>query len=241
MKVLQGDGIMLKKFWNYQRLLSASVGSVNAKKQSKLNFVFMFVFMGIFSAILDGGEVLVYPITIILWMVYAIVNSQNKLFEIVPVSKLYSLINIYLYVFIMNLAITVVSIIGLIPVKILFQSTSVGNISILSDNWEAILITGCIATIIASILLPTFFIRLNFLRKALTISVVSFVTIALVLFKNTLPVVTGIGKINFLERINTMPYYNETLLILVCVCIVIIPISIFISYRLYKGKRCLAC
>ena len=40
-----------------------------------------------------------YPIVFTLYVVYSIINSQNRLFEIVPVSKLYSLINIYLYVF----------------------------------------------------------------------------------------------------------------------------------------------
>ncbi|MBZ9636332.1 hypothetical protein [Clostridium sp. FP1] len=240
---------MLNRFWNYQLLLSGSLGFVNAKKTSKLHFFILFIsilFMGIFTGMLDGGGVIFYPIVFTLYADYHIINSQNRLFEIVPVSKLYVLINIYLYVFVMSLFFTGGAIIGLVPFKILTLFTSTFTlvdtiISLLVNNWRAILVAGCISTIIVSILLPIFFIKPNLLRKALTISAVALVTIALLLFRNTLPVITELGEINFLESITIMPHYNEILLILCCVCIVIIPISIFISYKLYKGKRCLVC
>jgi len=235
---------MLSRFWNYQLLLSGSIGFVNAKNKSKLYFLKIFIFIifiSIFIGNIDGIGVIFFPIAITLCMVYSIVNSQNKLFEIVPVSKLYSLINIYLYVFVTNLAITAGSIIGFMLTRLLTQLTPVLDRSLFADTWKGILITVFISTIMASILVPIFFIKLKTLRKTLTIAVVILITIALMLFGNELPMITMFGKIKFLESITIVPHYNAVLSILACVCVVIIPISIFISYRLYKGKRCLVC
>lgn len=231
---------MLKRFWNYQLLLSGSIGFINAKNKSKLYFLSILIFvifMGIFIGNIDGTGVIFYPIAITLCMVYSIINSQNKLFEIVPVSKLYSLINIYLYVFVTTLAIYVGSTIGFILARFLTKLTPVLDISLLADTWKGILMTGFISTIMASILVPIFFIKLKSFRKTLIISVVILITIVFMLFINELPMITMFGKIKFLETITIMPHYNEVLLILACVCVLIIPISIFISYKIYKGKR----
>ena len=236
---------MLKKFWNYQLLLSASLSFSTDKKPSKSHSFIIFIcilFMGVFTGMLDGGGVLFYPIVFTLYAAYYIINSQNRLFEIVPVSKLYTLINIYLYVFVMSLSLIAGSLISLLPIKLLTLLIPTYNlpdtvISLLVHNWKAILVTICISIIIVCILLPIFFIKLNTLRKILTIIVVAFFTIALLLFRNILPVVTEIGQINFIKSITIMPHYNEFLLLLICVCVVIIPISMLISYKLYKGKR----
>jgi hypothetical protein len=241
MKVLQGSRIMLKRFWNYQRLLSASIGVTNAKKHLKFDYIIIFIYMYIFSEMLKGGQTIVYPTTIALWGVYSIVNSQNKLFEIVPVSKIYSLINIYLFVFIINLLTMVGITVAFRALVLLMPSMDLTDINLLAINLRSLLVAACISTIIASILVPIFFIKHNFPRKILTISVVIIVTMALLLFKNILPTQIETGKISFLESIKIMPHYNEFLLILACACVVIIPISMFISYRLYKGKRCLIC
>ncbi len=240
---------MLKRFWNYQLLLSGSVHWGRPQMSSKKIFfsIFIFsIFMGIFAGMLDGGGAVFYPIAFALWMVHSILNSQKKIFEIVPVTKLYALINIYLYILVTSLCCIAGAVIGLLPFKILTLFTSTSTlvdtiISLLVNNWKAILVTGCISTIIVSVLLPIFFISLNALRKILVISVVVLFIIVLRLFRNTLPVVTKLGKIKFLESITIMPHYNKFLLILVCVSVVIIPISIFTSYRFYKGKRCRPC
>jgi hypothetical protein len=47
--------------------------------------------------------------------------------------------------------------------------------------------------------------------------------------------------VHFWKSISIMPHYSQFLLILVCVCVIILPISMLISYKLYKGKRCLTC
>ncbi|MBW9146901.1 ABC-2 transporter permease [Clostridium sp. CM028] len=235
---------MLKKLLNYQTLLSYSSGIASTENSLKSSFftVFIYVlFLFTLSLILDAGGLVFCPIFFTLHAVYYTINSQNKLFEIVPVPKLYSIINIYLFVLVKNLCFTVGITLGLILTGLSPQSTDVLDMISLANNWKAVLVTSCISTIIASVLLPIFFIRLNPLRKALTISIVTLVTIALLLFENALPVSTEFGTLHFLESIATMPHYNEFLLLLVCVCVVIIPISMLISYRLYKGKRCLVC
>lgn len=232
---------MLKRFWNYQLLLSSSIGLANDKKTSKSHFFIIFsfiLFLGVFTGNVDGIGVIFYPLIITLCMVYSIINSQNKLFEVVPVSKIYSLINIYLYVFITSLAITIGSTIGIILLTFLVQLTSTLNINTLESNWKAIFLIGSISIIMTSILLPIFFIKHNFLRKSLTIIVV---VISKIVLLYTAPIVTELGNVSFLESIKIMPFSNEVSLILIFVCLVILIISLFISYKIYKWKRCLVC
>ena len=238
---------MLNKFWNYQLLLSGSLGFTNEEKSSKFPFFSILIyslFIVTLFILFGNGGFIFCPLVFTLHAVYSITNSQNKLFEIVPVSRLYALINIYLYVFVMSLSLIAGGLISLLSFKILALFTSTFTladtvISLLVTNWKAILVINCISTIMVSILLPMFFIMLNFLRKTLTISVVALFMISLILFRNTLPVVPELGKIRFLESITIMPHYNEVLLVFTCVCVVMLPISMFISYKLYKGKRCL--
>jgi hypothetical protein len=240
---------MIKRFWSYQVLLGASAGFANAKEHRKLPFFMFFIYMLYaitLGVMLREAGIIFFPLVLILFPTYFIITSQNKLFETVPVSKLYSLINIYLYSLVMILSLIGTFVIMALSFKILklfIHNFTCADfvINSLVNNWKAILITGFIYAIIVNILVPVFFINLNFLRKALTISIVALIIIALRLFKNTLPVVTELGKTNFLDSIAMMSHYKEFLLILVCGCAVIIPISMFISYRLYKGKRCLVC
>ena len=248
---MQGGGIMLKRFWNYQLLLGCSSLSFhNIKGSSEQSFYVTFVYgllyliiYGLFvvtlSVTLGPPSILIlYPLVFILFMAYSIINSQNKLFKFVPVSKVYSLINIYLYAFVMSLTISIISTMLIIPLNFLLKLSTTSNIIPFVNNWKVILVSGCICAIISSILLPIFFMKLNFLRKFLTISAAALVTIALILFTRTFHVLNEIAEIDP----NIIPEYNgTTLLILACASIVIIPISMLISYRLYKGKRCFTC
>lgn len=244
--------MMLKKFWNYQLVLSASIYFGNDKGHSKippLSYILFIIFMITFTAMLDGGGIVFFPIIGILYMTYGIINSQHKLYELVPVSKLYSHLNIYLYILVTSFyTIVIFALMGLllflsqILLTFIFDLDPV--ISMMSsslNDWILTLIPGCISIILVSILLPIFFIRHNFLRKALTLSVVALTTIVLKTFRNTLPIVPELGEISFLESIIIMPHYSQILFILACVCVVILPISMLISYRLYKGKRCIVC
>lgn len=240
---------MLKKFWNYQMLLSGSLGLANEEKSSKFPFFFILIyslFLVPLYVIFGNGGLIFYPLVFTLHAVYCIANSRSKLFEIVPVSRLYAIINIYLYFFVMTLSLIAGGLISLLSFEILALFTSTFTladtvISILLTNWKGILVINCISIIMVSILLPIFFIMLNSLRKTLTISVVILISIALISFKNTLPVVPELGKISFLESITIMSHYNEILLMLACACVVILPISMLISYKLYKGRRRLIC
>jgi len=245
---------MITRFLNYQRLLNLSINSFNNKQHPRvpfLNHMLFFIFMYSFIFTLDGSGTVFFPIIFTLSIVYQIINSQNKLFEIVPVSKLYSCLNIYLFVLVVILVfITTFVLLGLF--SLLFNNImhmhfvinfnlDGSNVILSFRDWKSTLIPGCISIIVASILLPMFFIKNKVLRKSLTLSSVALATISLISFRNTLPVVPVLGKINFLKSIIILPHYNKILLILTCICMVILPISISISYKIYKGKRCLVC
>jgi|GEM_PF-2976931 len=243
---------MITRFWNYQRLLNHSIKSSNNKERSRapfFNHMLFFIFMYSFIFTLDGGGIVFFPIICTLSIVYQIINSRNKLFEIVPVSKLYSCLNIYLFV--LGVILVFISTFVLLGVfSLLFNNImhmhfvlnfnlDGSNVILSLRDWKSTLIPGCISIIITSILLPMFFIKNNILRKCLTLLSVALATISLISFRNTLPVLPVLGEINFLKSIKLLPQYNEILLILSCICVVIFPISMFISYKLYKGKRCL--
>jgi hypothetical protein len=230
---------MLKKFNKYQQLLSCSTKFTSGKKRSKPTFFLTFIYMYIliiFMIILGDGGFVFYPVVSFLFAVYSVITSKNKLFEVIPVSKLYSLVNIYLYVFI---SIYVANTLLFIFVMLNTQLDSPLPMNIFVNDWKSILTMYCITSIIASISLPIFFIKLNSLRKLLTLSGIILIPLVLLLFKNTLPVVTELDKVHFWESITLMPHYNEFILILLCV--VILTISMLISYKLYKGKRCTTC
>jgi hypothetical protein len=201
----------------------------------------MFAF--ILNSILDGGGIIFFSVILSLYWGYCIINSENRFFQNVPVSKLYSFVNIYANVYLINFFMITLFLIFLLPLEMFFinimdlEITEV-YITPFFNNWRVIGLTASIAIIILSILLPIFFIRNNVIRKTLTILVVILSTTGIILFKYRLPVVDKIGKINFLGSIKIMNNYNEILLILVCICVVAIPISIGTSYRFYKGKRC---
>lgn len=233
---------MLKKLWNYQKLLSHSIGFANGEKSSKLTFISLYMFAFILNLMLDRGGILFFGVIISLYSGYHIINSQSRLFESVPVSKLYSFINIYSYGYVTSF-LCLVAFLVILPFEILVvyaMDLNLDEAYIIPffNNWRAILLTGLLSIIIVSILLPIFFIRINALRKTLTISVITLATIGIIYFKSTLPVIDKIGKVDFLKSLKIMDNYNDILLILVFICVVTIPISILISYRFYKGKRC---
>ncbi|MBK5240132.1 hypothetical protein [Clostridium sp.] len=230
---------MLKRFNKFQQLLACSAKFTGGNKRSKPTFFLTFIYMYIliiFMITFGEGGFVFYPTVSILFAVYSIINAKNKLFEVIPVSKLYSLINIYLYVFI---TIYVANTLLLIAIMLFSQLNLTLGMNLPTNSWKTILVIYCITSIIASISLPIFFIKLNYLRKLLTISVIVLIPIVLLLFKNTLSVVTELDKVHFWKSITLMPHYNEFILILLCV--VILTISMLISYRLYKGKRCTTC
>jgi len=242
---------MLKRFRSYQLLLGcSSLNFNNIKGSSEQPFSVTFIYALLYSVICGlfvltlsvtlgpTSSFILYPMVLILFMAYSIINSQNKLFEIVPVAKVYTLINIYLYVFVMSLAMTVGSTISLLLLNFFLKFSTTFNIITFVNNWKFILVSSCTYAIVASILLPIFFIKSNSLRKFLTISAVALITITLIWFTRTFHVLKEIAEID--PNIN-FQYNVTTLLILACASIVIIPISMLISYRLYQGKRCSTC
>ena len=234
---------MLKKFWNYQRLLNFSEGFDNVNKSSKIVYVITYMFAFIVNGILDGGGIIFFGVIMSLYAGYNIINSQSRFFETVPVSKLYSFVNIYSNVYLISFFTFALILIVLLPLEIFAVNAmelklTEAYIMPFFNNWRAILLTGSLSILIVSILLPIFFIRINALRKTLTALVVTVATIGITFFKYTLPVIDKTGEIDFLDSLKIMNDYNNILLILVCIGVVAVPISILISYRLYKGKRC---
>lgn len=232
---------MLKKIWNYQLLLGNSIGVSSEKASFKLNFLRIFIyilFLFSLSLIIGDGGLILYPTVFTLYAIYSKLNSQTRLFEAVPVSSLYSLVNIYLYVFISIIFSTTLL---LIVVKLFTKLNFTSDIGQLVNSFQTILLIFIIPTIIVSVLMPLFFIRHNLLRLSLTIFVVILFLMVLILIKSTLPTVIEFSKTDFWRNITLVPGYNKILLLSACASVITIPISILSSYKIYKGKRCSSC
>ena len=232
---------MFKRMCNYQNLLMNSIYVGTLQKIQKQTFFGMIAGVLISNFVFtltDGSGMRFFPFVISLYFIYLIITSGNKLYEIVPVSKKYTLINIYLFVLTAIICVSVVIMI-VQPLMFLLISAFGDNIGLFesANEWKLILIMECITIIIAEILLPLFFIRMKMLRLTL-IAIVVAAVVFLRLFLNSLTVESLSGKINLIESIKIMPNFNVVFMIFLTISVIMIPTSMLISYRIYRGKRC---
>ena len=96
----------------------------------------------------------------------------------------------------------------------------------------------CIMVIIANIIIPLFFIRLKQLRIILLIFLIVFATIIFFSITTSLAVTPDSININLFQGIKTIPISGSISMLLMITSVVIIPLSMLISYRIYRGKRC---
>ena len=250
---------MLKKFIAYQKLLLNSYPPIDINLPAPLKvllYVFSFaviIFMNISiffgnTAIFNSFLPCNLPI-IIVWMINGIFHGNHKLFETVPVSRKYTLLNIFLLpivmIFIMYIifyisgAVLLCSIFGFIY---LTNSQDFSNtppdsaINQVIDTTKGDLLMLCILVIIVFVGVAIIFIKS---RKLRLLSFAGFATIGyclLAFLKLNMPISSHTGKVEFFESFSIMPLGN-TILICVAIATVIISIvSVFTGYNLYVGK-----
>lgn len=241
-----GGGLMFNKFWNFQKILSASSQFDKSKKIGSLDILYYIIFfsmLGTFSLIFNGFTTIIYFIGISLALTYRTINSDNKIYESIPVSRGYTYMNIVLIPYIVMLSCCLLMTISVVLINYIIKSwmdISLFNLiigSIISPllfNWMGILLVVCISILIINILMPIFFINRGTLRKILIKSILGIMTIVIVITEKILPIYSGKGEIGLLNGIFTN--YNDSLLILFSVCVIIIPISNYLSYKLYVGR-----
>ena len=225
---------MMEKLLNYQKLLSNSLKPGQTYGDSSHQFVKLLLinFFIIFAASIKGIVQYVFILLgFSLVYVYYIINSPNKLYEIPPVSKQYTIVNIYLYVLIV---ITLSYIFGFAANMITLLS--IGEKYLFIDfitSWKDVILSLLSSILVGCIYIPVFFIKPLFIRRILILLETILFKLFLIELNNNLGNSNGMS---FLKRISLLGNYNMVLITLMLLFIIIAPISIAISYRLYRGK-----
>ncbi|MBC8059782.1 MAG: hypothetical protein H7Y18_03865 [Clostridiaceae bacterium] len=247
---------MLKKIIAYQRLLLNSIPPINMNSQNISQgllygfavFIMFLINMSIFMGnSIDFSSIyyIAFPI-ISVWMINRIIYGDHRLFDTVPVSRKYTVLNIFLLsvviVVILFILLNVsgaaflgiiVGIIYLVDSKIFSQSPPESAVYQIIDTTKGDILMVCVLLTILFAATAITLIRSEKLRLCsfggLSIIGYSF----LILLKISMPISPNSGKVEFLESFSIMPEGNTILLCLASATIITCITSVFIGYKLY--------
>lgn len=249
---------ILKKVIAYERLLWASISNDGQKPVNFLIYTtifFMIIFLDnkIFLSGTPANTILPIAFPIIsICIINSIVNSSNRLFETVPVSKKYTVVNIFI-LSIVNVVILIISIWAFVVtiiwiIVILFPSH-------ITNTPPEIIKQQIIITTKGNILLMLIAIIVIFVGTAITFiknkkyKICSFTMIGitvygfLFLLKSFMPISPKFNKVEFFYGLSAMTNGNLVLVCLGILTAIISTISIIVAFRLYsnKGDRGIRC
>ncbi|MBZ9688632.1 hypothetical protein G9F72_020105 [Clostridium estertheticum] len=246
---------MLKKFIAYQKLLLNSTPPIDMTWKNPLEIllyfscIFAVVFMTIYifsgNAIFTSGNLIIILPMVSIWMINRILNGRNRLFETVPVTRRYTVINIFLLsiiiIFIGFLLywFSIIALFGLIfGIAYLLNPQSITSPpeTTVTQMAKGDLLMVCIFVIILASGIAITFIKNKKLRLS---CFAAFTTIGyglLFTLKFSMPVSSDLGNVEFLESFSIMPQANTILIFVATSTIIICIASGFIGYKLYVGK-----
>jgi len=229
----------MNKLINFQKLLAGSLKLGETYDDPNHPFVKLllvyFLILLIVSIEGQAGQFIFIILSYCLVNIYYIVNSSNKLYEIPPVSRPYTVLNIYLFALVTIISFCIIVLLGYLITEVSFSKFYI--LYNFMSYLKGIVLSLFLFLIISSVYIPTFFIKPLSIRRMLILLETIFFKILLLVSNNSLG--NSNGK-SFLERISVLRDYNRVLFIAVIIFIVITPISMLISYRLY-GKKEILC
>lgn len=244
---------MIKNVARFQRILasSATYRSQNGKVKNSMSvwIVFLIVLGGnlLITPVFDsGGGILVFPVLSMLY-VYRIVNSGNKIYELVPVTKDYIVGNIFLSsIIFLVLCFVLLSAIGymvlglvLLLVLLFGGQSSIASLFAsgiqFSADFDGILFILLVMLIALFVFTALSFINIRKLRLTALIcfSVGSYVL--LLLLKGHFPAQAG-GTGDFFMGFRAMPQARSIVRYTFLMCILVIPLSILAGRRFYRSR-----
>ena len=243
---------MLKKVIAFQKLLlnSTSMNEVGVQSPQKMvSFIFVIFLVSIINNIIFSGNVIFMPIllpAVSVFMVNMIINGSVRLFETVPVSRKFTVFNIFLLsiiiIFIGYIAMWIISVafVGVIlGLFCLFDPQGINQsppptvVHQVIDTTKGNLLMLFVLIIILFVGTAISFIK-N--RKARLASFVGFSVMgyALLFFlKLCMPVSPNSNKVEFIESFSIMPGANTILLCVAVGAVILSLVSIFAGYKLY--------
>ncbi|SHH66344.1 hypothetical protein [Clostridium grantii] len=228
---------MLNRFWDFQKLLVNLADFDGERKSGLLKSFFTGMSAFFLSAILGYGPVTFLPLMVGLLMIRHIVHAESELLDTLPVAKIYTIVNMYLF---MILAI----LFGHFIFMIIFPILDIPNLKVIVSliyGWKVALLLFLTCIVIMSIFIPIFFIKKKIIRWPLCFISYLGILIYLVSYKQrTFPILleTRYGYIDYMKILVDMNNLNNILFYLLALAVIGLPVSIGISYRLYRGKRC---
>jgi type IV secretory pathway VirB2 component (pilin) len=250
---------MLKKLIAYQRLLlnsSTPMGTNSQNTSNGLLFVFgifalVFINISIFSGN-TSSTVTMLPIAlpvVSVWMINRILYGGHGLFETVPVSRKYIVLNVFLLsIVIIFIGYIIVSIFSVVLVGLLFgvlyivnpqgfnQSPPEAAVHQIIDTTKGDILMLCILVIILFTGIAITFLKNKKLRR---ISFAGFAAIGyglLVFLKLNMKVSPNSDKVEFIESFSIMPQGNTILSCIAIAAVIIFISSAFMGYYLYVIK-----
>jgi hypothetical protein len=240
---------MLRKIFNYQKLMYSSIPSPNLFQNNKAilaGLFFVMIVLSMTTSLFEGNLFTTYSGLAFLmavysiWQINQILNGDQPLFKMVPVSRQFTVFNIYLAsVSIVTITFIAVSLSGAAIVGIITviayliapqsfppeivpadQLTAQGNVFMLL----LLVITLFIGTTIA-------IIRNN---RSRTGAYVAFFLLAyglLAALKSVMPVSPNTGKVGFLVSLSLMPQANQLLMGVGIATLFIVPLSVYVGYK----------
>lgn len=238
---------MLKRFFAYQRLLLDSCDSpFKSVKGSVLGFFFLFLIM--FSFIMlrfKDQNTFILPLLSVL-LSYNIINSEKKLYELVPVSSKFTVSNLYLFnILAMVLGYLALMLSGFIFLGfILFMfwifGGTVGNgmpegVENMPMDLNSILLLVMLYILIIFIGTTVSLIKDKRIRFMSIIGAIALFFGFLYSVKVTLPMAPGLEGFDFLANFGAAPHAPLILLGLGLFTILTIPLSLWAGHKLYTS------
>ena len=241
---------MLKKLIDYQRLLFSSTPSPNNNKAISAEFIFLIVASVMTLNLFDNNlfttyiGLAIWMVVFSIWTINKNVNGDQRLFEMVPVSRPFTVFNIYLAtVSIVTISFIAISLFGA-AIALIFAGFLYINSpqSFLTEIVRADQLTvqgnvfmSFLLVIILFVGTTITFIRSGRYRNG---AYVAFFLIGyglLSALKSVMPP-SPTGSVVFLESLSIMPEVNQLLQGVGIATLFIVPLSVFVGYKLYLAR-----
>ena len=241
---------MFKKLFEFQKLFLNSAPPLDLKKSPKSLLIFG---AGIFFAtVLMGPLMMDTPIPLVagsIWIVNWILNGDRRLFELVPVSRKFTVCNVYLAGVILTVIIALglwffgLALVGVIA-GILFlvrpENFNQAPPDFVAPEQAISTLQGNLFVVLVLIILLFLGITIAFIKSkrlrygAFTATAV--LTLGLLtLLKNIAPVSPNTGQIELVEILSQLPQMNTLLIVLSIATVIIVSLCVHIGHRLYSS------
>jgi hypothetical protein len=202
----------------------------------------------LFTPVFGGGASIFIMPALSLLLVYTIINSSSRVFELVPATKAYTVGNLFLFPVLFSLLVYLMLIVfgdgslGIVALILLLTGHGKAAMSLFASAGD-IGPALCGSTFILLVMLLAIFIitALSCIRnKKVRISAIAAFGICiytwLYLLKVQITAVATVGFNDFFNGFGALPYANLLLLCTGAACVIALPVSVLMGMHLYKRR-----